>query len=50
MELERVQQASARDNHWFQLFFDGQRANQRRLFFSRFPFGQLTETFLSGPN
>jgi len=38
------------NNDLFGLFFNGKRANKGSNFFSSFPLGQLTKTFLTGPD
>ena len=38
------------DDQLFRLFFHWKRSNQRRHFFRRLPFGQLTKTFLASPD
>jgi len=50
MHLKRVEHAFAGHDHLLRLFFDWQRADQGSDFFSRLPFGELTQTFLTSPN
>ena len=49
VDLQGVKHTLSGYDNLFWLFFNGQWSNQGRNFLSRFPFGQLTQTFLTGP-
>ena len=50
VDLERVEHSLPGDNDLFGLFLYWEGPNKGRHFFGRFPLGQLTETFLPGPD
>lgn len=45
-----TQHSLASDDHLLGLFLNGQRANQSSYFFGRFPFRELSQTLLTGPD
>jgi len=48
--FERIQHSFAGHDDLFGLFFHRKRTNHSDCFFGRLPFGQLTQTFLTGPH